>query len=597
MNLDNFRVQYFSNFQFFYSVLGYRTFVTLFLGMFVALFDGFGLVMFLPLLQMVDGSNSITGEELGGLQFVLDFIVTLGIPMTLVGVLSVILIFFTLKGIVNFFNLYLAIIYQQLFVKKLRYTYVDGLSNYQYKSFVNSDAGKIQNTMSGEVVRISAAFASYFGTVRAWFMVFVYLFLAFKTNAQFAILVSIGGVFSNFLFRIIYKKTKEASANITKGGHAYQRLLLQKVNHFKYLKATGTLRTYGNHLKKAIDYIETQNKKIGLLNSIVGSTREPLIILVVVAVILVQVEFFSEGLGGIIISLLFFYRALNYVVNLQFTWNQFLNVSGSLVNMKEFTAKLNSDKESYGSQSFESLNTSITLSGVELYFESKHALAGIDLEVNKNQTIAFVGESGSGKTTLVNIIAGLFNLDSGNIKIDNKFYTDLDIRTVQSRIGYVTQEPVILSDSIFDNITLWSEKTSQNLERFWKITEEAALFDFINELPEKENTLLGNNGIQLSGGQKQRLSIARELFKNIDILILDEATSALDSETERIIQKNIDKLKGKLTILIVAHRLSTIKNVDCIYLLEKGKVLSSGNYKILKDQSPEFRRMTELQEI
>lgn len=597
MNLEKLRVQYFSNFQFFYSVLGYRTFVTLFLGMFVALFDGFGLVMFLPLLQMVDGSNDFSGEELGGLQFVLDFIVTLGIPMTLVGVLSVILIFFTLKGIVNFFNLYLAIIYQQLFVKKLRYTYVDGLSNYQYKSFVNSDAGKIQNTMSGEVVRISAAFASYFGTVRAWFMVFVYLFLAFKTNAQFAILVSIGGVFSNFLFRIIYKKTKEASANITRGGHAYQRLLLQKINHFKYLKATGTLRAYGNHLKKAVDYIETQNKKIGLLNSIVGSTREPLIILVVVAVILVQVEFFSEGLGGIIISLLFFYRALNYVVNLQLTWNQFLNVSGSLANMKEFTAKLNSDKESYGPQSFESLNSSITLSGVELYFESKHALAGIDLEVKKNQTIAFVGESGSGKTTLVNIIAGLFNLDSGSIKIDNEFYTDLDIRTVQSRIGYVTQEPVILSDSIFDNITLWSEKTSQNLERFWKIVEEAALFDFINELPEKENTLLGNNGIQLSGGQKQRLSIARELFKDIDILILDEATSALDSETERIIQKNIDKLKGKLTILIVAHRLSTIKNVDCIYLLEKGKVLSSGNYKILQDQSPEFRRMTELQEI
>src|SRR5690606_15650521 len=121
--------------------------------------------------------------------------------------------------------------------------------------------------------------------------------------------------------------------------------------------------------------------------------------------------------------------------------------------------------------------------------------------------------------------------------------------------------------------------------------------DFIEELELQANTLLGNNGINLSGGQKQRISRARELYKDIDILILDEATSALDSETEKEIQTNIDALKGQYTILIIAHRLSTIKNVDIIYLMDKGKIIGQGTFEQLAENSERFRKMVELQEI
>ncbi|MCB0511607.1 MAG: ATP-binding cassette domain-containing protein, partial [Bacteroidetes bacterium] len=161
----------------------------------------------------------------------------------------------------------------------------------------------------------------------------------------------------------------------------------------------------------------------------------------------------------------------------------------------------------------------------------------------------------------------------------------------------ISQDPVVFNDSIFNNITFWDEPNDVNRKRFFNSIEQAAIADFILDLKDKEHTILGNNGINLSGGQKQRMSIARELYKNIDILILDEATSALDTQTEREIQMNIDKLKGSCTILIIAHRLSTIKNADIICLMENGEIIAKGNFSELIDKSAKFQKMVELQEI
>ena len=174
---------------------------------------------------------------------------------------------------------------------------------------------------------------------------------------------------------------------------------------------------------------------------------------------------------------------------------------------------------------------------------------------------------------------------------------NLNLNSYRSKIGYISQEPVVFNDTIYNNITFWAEPTPSNMKRFWKTVELASLKDFIGELPKGESTELGDNGILISGGQKQRISIARELYKSTEILILDEATSALDSETERVIQDNIDKLHGQYTIVIIAHRLSTIKNADVIYLLEKGKVVAFGDFDEMLQRSDRFKRMVTLQEM
>lgn len=564
----------------------------------VGLLDGFGLAMFLPLLQLVTGdSTSNNGEGMGGMNFLLDAFNKLGITLTLQSVLLIITLFFTLKGVAVFIRQYYGVVVRMYFIKKLRFQNIDGLVNYRYKSFVMADAGRIQNTLSGEVGRVNQAYNAYFSMLQAIMMMFVYMGLAFFTNPQFAVLVVIGGLLSNLAYRQIFKRTKALSAQITTGGHHFQSQLIQFVGHFKYLKSTALLGTYSRKLKESVVFIEESNKRIGYYNSLLLASREPLNIAVVSLVILAQTLLFSSSLNGIVLALLFFYRALTYVMNFQTAWNNFLNVSGALANMTDFNRELKVSVENYGPVYKENFDGEFRLESISFCYGKTPILENISMHIPANSCVALVGESGSGKTTLINLICGLFRPIKGEVYIDGINYSELDIRCLQKQIGYISQDPVIFSESIYDNVTLWSEQNELNLKRFWETCEQASIGEFIRTLPEGMNTPLGNNGIQLSGGQKQRISIARELFKDVSVLIMDEATSALDSTLEREIQMNIDLLKGKYTIIIVAHRLSTVQNADRIYLMNNGSIEDFGSFDELKAQNDRFKEMVKLQEI
>jgi subfamily B ATP-binding cassette protein MsbA len=565
--------------------------------MLVGLLDGFGLTMFLPMLQMVNAENEVNPESLGNLRILVDAMKAAGIPLTLVSVLLILCVFFLLKGVGRFFTDTYTVVAQQYFIRKIRLNTLSLLNSLSFKSFITADIGRIQNTMSGEVDRVSRAFASYFKAFEQFILAAVYMGFAFFVDTQFAVLVTAGGFLTNFIYRAINNQTKASSRQLTKDANDFQSLIIQHVANFKYLKATGRLNVFGNRLTGKLLELEKSNKRIGVLGALISGAREPLLIFVVAAVILVQVKFLNASLGPILISLLFFYRALSSLLVMQSAWNYFLSAAGSMENMTSFTTSLQAGNEKMGTTVLKSFTNKIILTNVGLSYGEKQVLNNINLTLNKNETIAFVGESGSGKSTLVNILAGLMPPDKGDVTIDGINRLTLDITSFQKRIGYITQEPVIFNDTIFNNITLWATPTSENIKRYNNAVQKAALIDLIATLPEKENTLLGNSGINISGGQKQRISIARELYKDIDILIMDEATSSLDSETERAIQDKIDELKGQYTILIVAHRLSTIKNADRIILMKNGQIEQTGTYQELMQNAALFKRMVALQEL
>jgi subfamily B ATP-binding cassette protein MsbA len=154
---------------------------------------------------------------------------------------------------------------------------------------------------------------------------------------------------------------------------------------------------------------------------------------------------------------------------------------------------------------------------------------------------------------------------------------------------------VIFNDTVFNNVTLWDEPSEANRRKCIEALKKAALWNFINDKPDKLDTVLGNNGINISGGQKQRVNIARELYKDVEVLILDEATSALDTETEILIQDSLESMQGSTTLVIIAHRLSTVKSADRILLMENGRLVESGSFDELMDGSGKFRKMVEIQ--
>jgi subfamily B ATP-binding cassette protein MsbA len=189
----------------------------------------------------------------------------------------------------------------------------------------------------------------------------------------------------------------------------------------------------------------------------------------------------------------------------------------------------------------------------------------------------------------------------GEITIDGIKANKIDKPSWRKHIGYVSQDTLIFDDTIANNISMWKGYSNHDDIVFLKIKEAAKnanILDFIESLPDGFNTLVGDRGIMLSGGQKQRIFIARELFRNPDVLILDEATSALDSESEKSIQESIDFLSGKITVIIIAHRLSTIKKVDQIYLIENGRIIEKGDYNNLKSKSnSKFSKLISLQNL
>lgn len=589
--------KYFKGLTFFYSYLRYRIFVLLGISLLIGILDGLGLSMFLPLLQMVDDSSAVDPESLGNLRFIVDFVEWIGFSLDLFFILGFMVSFFFLKGIIQYAGGIYKVKVLQGFNEKLRVRNIKGLNKLAYKYFVMSDVGRIQNTLTGEVDKVSYSYSYYFSAIEYGIMVIVYMAFAFAIDPQFAVLVVLGGGLSNFLYINLYKKTKGISKTLTSENSIFQRLIIQNVTNFKYLKATGSSNKYGNKLEQSVSRLKESNIKIGKLDALLTAGREPILITVVVAVIYIQTTLFGSDLGTILISLLFFYRALSYLMQMQMRWNKYLSFSGSLENMTLFGQELRRNKEKNGNYKLKDEIEEMELVEVCFNYENTRILNNISLKINRHETIAFVGESGSGKTTLVNILAGLLPIDLGKYNINNIANKEIDLNSFQTKIGYITQDPVIFNDTIFNNVTFWGKETVENKLVFWEVLSKAAILDFVNELPNKENTILGNNGVNLSGGQRQRISIARELYKKVEILILDEATSALDSETEKAIQKNIEDLKGSYTILIVAHRISTIKNADRIVVMKNGRISNVGNFSELIVDSPYFNKLVELQEV
>ena len=222
------------------------------------------------------------------------------------------------------------------------------------------------------------------------------------------------------------------------------------------------------------------------------------------------------------------------------------------------------------------LNSKITVSNLDFkYVDESSVLKKINLTINKGETIGVVGPSGSGKSTLIDLISGLHNPSSGEIMVDGISIFN-NIRGWQDKIGYVGQTIFLKNDSIRENIAFGLSENKINNKAIIDSLKAAQLENFIDSLPEGLNTIVGERGVQLSGGQRQRIGIARALYNNPDVLIFDEATASLDTKTEFDVMQSINLLRGIKTIIIVAHRLSALKDCDFVYRVNKG-VLSKIN--------------------
>ena len=260
-----------------------------------------------------------------------------------------------------------------------------------------------------------------------------------------------------------------------------------------------------------------------------------------------------------------------------------------IINLKNTTPTIDN-----GNEKLTSFNKKIEISNLNFeYVKNFPVLNDISIDINKGQTTAIVGSTGSGKSTLIKLILRLYDSTSGEIKFDGKNIRDLELDSLRNKIGLVSQDIFLFEGTVFENIAYGNLDAKD--EEVWEAAKLSESDKFINLLPNKENTIVGERGQKLSGGQRQRISIARAILKNPEILILDEATSAVDNETEAAIQRSINTLKKGRTVIAIAHRLSTIRNAEIIYVLEEGKVVESGNHEGLLEINGVYSKLWSVQ--
>jgi len=529
-----------------------------------------------------------------------NFIESTGINVSLFSLLVILLLAFLLKGVFKFLQTFLNSYIKLSLTKDIRIGFCHKFRSMKYDLYSNLSIGYLNNLVTTETGRAVGALNTYTLLIGSIVYMLIYIFFAFSINWKITILSLIICACLFAMLRGLSRLSRKFSIFESETNSKIQSLLIQTIYNFKYIKATNSFIQLYKQLFKRINENYLCQFKQAILTAIPFSIVEPISIFFLSILVYYYVGYLGKSVAEVMVILFFFYKAFTCVFRFQLDWQKFNGSLGGLETVIKADRILNNNVENVGNRQINAFNNAIELRNVNFSYGSKKVFFDVNLAIQKNKSIGIVGESGAGKTTLFDIITGLLTPQYGKICIDGIDYLELDLSSLRNIIGYVTQEPVIFNDTIANNISFWECDSQEDICKK-RINAAAVLANcdrFINEAEMGYETVVGDKGIKLSGGQRQRIAIARELFKEPEIVIFDEATSALDTESEQLIQQSINSLKGERTIVIIAHRLSTVRKCDYIYVLKEGRIVDEGNFdELCKDENSIFSKMCQSQNL
>ena len=579
--------------------LGIRMYFIYVLGIMASVLEGIGILMLLPLLQSMDNGENFDKSDSGLNEFLYSLINFLGFSDSMRSILFLISLAFIFKGIMTFFANGLTATLMGQLLREIKINLFDLYSKMSYGYFCSKNTGDLINLINEQPTKALEAFRQLAWLGSHFLNTVVLMTLAFLMTYSFGLMALGFGVLILVLFLKMNSYVQNLSRISAQENGTLTKWLIQSIHGFKYLISTNQMDQLKIYINRSISILTSTQRKSGVAGAFTQSVREPIAVVFIMLIVYVQLFIFNLRLEPILVSIVLFYRALNSTLAVQSAFQTTFQNIGSMELVHEEFLNQKKHQIKNGDKMIESFKKEILLNNVSFNYEnSLDGINGISIKIPSKSTIAIVGKSGSGKTTLVDLITLTHKNQNGAILIDGVSTNYINKSSWRNQIGYVSQDTIIFDDTIANNITMWKDDANkENIkDKIRKVAQQANILEFIDSLKAGFDTVVGDRGILLSGGQKQRIFIARELFRNPNILILDEATSALDSESEKNIQDSIESLKGKITVIIIAHRLSTIKKVDNIYLLDKGKNKKKGSYEYLKnDNNSKFNEIVELQ--
>ena len=476
---------------------------------------------------------------------------------------------------------------------------VSGFLNQPYSWFLNRHSADIGKTILSEVsLVISHGIKPIMNLITYSAITIMLIILLILVDPKLSLIV--GFVFGS-AYGIIYKFTRSFLKRIgkerMKANEERFTIITEAFGAAKEIKIGGLEQVYIKRFSGPAKLSAQHAASSQLVSNLPRFFLEAIAfggLVLMVLYLLSRSGTFIEALP--IISLYAFagYRLMPAIQQIYVSLTQLRYIGSSLDALYEDLISMRSIKQNHDCPSL-SLKKNISLNHIYYHYpnSSRTTLKNIKISIPARTTVGLVGATGSGKTTLVDIILGLFEAQQGTLEVDGQVINEHNIRSWQSSIGYVPQQIFLADDTVAANIAFGIDYKDIDQEAVENAAKIANLHEFvINELPLKYNTTIGERGVRLSGGQRQRIGIARALYHNPQVLILDEATSALDNLTEQAVMEAVHNLGKNITIILIAHRLSTVKKCDTIFLLEKGELKEQGSFEELAKVSDHFRITT-----
>ncbi|GGW87845.1 lipid A export permease/ATP-binding protein MsbA [Alteromonas halophila] len=505
---------------------------------------------------------------------------------------------FLLRGVFNFLGSYTLTWIGSQVVMRMRQQLFDKYIHLPVSFHDRHSVGNLISKVTYDTEQVAGAAGKALLTlVREGALVIGLLVVMFYYSWQLSLIFLLIGPLVAVIVSFVSKRFRKVSRNIQHAMGNLTSAVEQAVKGHKVVIMFGGQAIEQQRFKKKNNHNRQQTMKLAVTQILSVSSIQVIasVALAVVLFIASTPGMLEELTAGVFINVVFcMVMLLKPLKQLTTINNEFQKGMAACTSV--FTILDNQDEDDSGNTTFDRVNGKIEFDKVTFTYPGKHqpALSDISFTAEPGQTVALVGRSGSGKSTISSLLTRFYHPDEGQVRLDDTPLAEVDLKSLRAQFALVSQHVTLFNDTIANNIAYGAREnvSRKDIER---AAQMAHVDEFLNQLPQGLDTIVGENGLMLSGGQRQRIAIARAILADAPVLILDEATSALDTESEKLIQDALEALQQNCTSLVVAHRLSTIENADMIIVVEQGRIIEMGRHQDLLDKQGHYAQLHALQ--
>ncbi len=492
-----------------------------------------------------------------------------------------VMVIYLIRAVASYANEYLTNWLSGSIVEKMRGMMFRRMLRLPVQYYDDNNSGRVISRIVFDVTQITeAGFNIVTVTFKDGVTVLALIALLLYTDWELTLFCTVTLPFVLVLIRVLSKRLRKLSRGNQEQYGEMTQIITEAVQGQKIVKLFGGQQYEEKRFATAVNAIKTNNVKQAATSSLNSGVSQFLVACALAMVLYFAASksknghFTAGDFVSFVTAMIMIFAPMKRITNASQSLQKGLTAAESVFSFLD-----NHEETDLGQNSLSGVRDLIKFNDVCFKYPSseRNVLDGVTLDIPVGQTVALVGSSGSGKTTLANLVPRFYNIESGIITIDGVDLKDIKLDLLRDNIALVSQDTILFNDSVYNNIA-YGVNHNVSEEQVIEAARFANALEFIEQLPEKFNTEIGENGTRLSGGQKQRLAIARAILKNAPILILDEATSALDNTSEKLVQEALDKLMQNRTTVVIAHRLTTVLHADKIVVMERGRIVETGRH-------------------